>query len=136
MSSVNGPFYIFTLPATFLYSTCSIVDAALSRMLTILEEIKMQNQVILANQQHQLQRDSVIVPTALPDDIMLPLESLEQLLHLNICCQDTDVRGNLVSLFSIIKYSNLCHVTELMRWTQELSHGFKVREAPSPTSKP
>jgi hypothetical protein len=65
----------------------------------------MQNQLIIANQHHEIQRAELVVPVALPDGIVLPLKSLEQLLHLNTCCQDADIRANLVSLsLSLIIY--------------------------------
>ncbi len=71
---------------------------ALTRIYTALEEIKVQNQTIIINQQHQMAKQTndnvMIVP--LPNGIQLPLESIEQLLHLDVSCQDSDTRSNLV----------------------------------------
>ena len=69
----------------------------LTRILTVLEEIKVQNRLVISNQlRHLLQSESIPVPTALPPGFSLPLQSLEQLLHLNACCLDADVQRNVV----------------------------------------
>ena len=70
---------------------------ALTRLFTILDEIKMQYRLILENQLNQMQRvDTVLVPAVLPERITLPTNSIDQLLHLDEICLDADVRGNVV----------------------------------------
>lgn len=73
------------------------VYLAIKRILTILEEIKQQNCLILDNQLSQMQRaDTIEVPAELPAGINLPIASLEELLRLDEICLDADIHGNLV----------------------------------------
>src|SRR6476469_575314 len=75
---------------------------AITRVLTILEEIKAQNQVILLNQQQQLARPADAGPPVgpLPNGIEIPLQTTDQYLELEERCQEADVQANLVRCVS------------------------------------
>ena len=78
--------------------------SALALILKLLEDIKQNTQTIILNQQNEMLRCSAagLSIGPLPEGITLSLEHINQLLLLETCCDDSDVRGNLVSSIYVV----------------------------------
>jgi len=74
-------------------------------MFTLLEELKVQNQTLIMLVQQLVSR-SLAGPKLdsgpLPEGLILPLASMQELEHLDVLVQDADVRGKVVRIFIII----------------------------------